>query len=440
MLRDNKSRRDFIKSMLVGTASTASLMTLGPMANSLRAETRAEDPREGLPNPFVNQYGHPILVCVEGTDFEEMLAMGLSALGGLDLLIDNNQDVLIKPNLVHLEEPYPTISDPNSVLTLLQTVQQVTSGAAMVGDSSGFITSRLYEAVGLDPLIPNAGGGLVDFDSTYEVRRSTWEPEVPDFMVYSAVYDSPIILNLCSLKRHDCSYMTCALKNHVGTVGNPGPADTRDYLHDLGGLTEGFLHTVAEIYGLINSELVVVDARQVVAINGPFVGSPYFGEVRDLNKIVICGDQVAADAYCAQLLDGIDETFDPTTIEPTLTRAEELGLGTADLSQVEIIELGGSGTRPRPVGVNDSLPNSHQCNPNPFNASTTISFTLPKSTQVRLSVHDITGRTVKVLSSGWREVGINQVIFDASRLSSGSYIYQIKTPEYTACGKLVLVK
>jgi len=56
------------------------------------------------------------------------------------------------------------------------------------------------------------------------------------------------------------------------------------------------------------------------------------------DKLVISGDMVAADAYCAQLLASHDATFSVQMIEPTLTRAAELGLGTRDLNQVEIVE------------------------------------------------------------------------------------------------------
>ncbi len=48
---------------------------------------------------------------------------------------------------------------------------------------------------------------------------------------------------------------------------------------------------------------------------------------------------VATDAYCTQLLAAVDDTFNPISIVPTLSHAETLGLGTANLDDVEIIEL-----------------------------------------------------------------------------------------------------
>jgi hypothetical protein len=96
------------------------------------------------------------------------------------------------------------------------------------------------------------------------------------------------------------------------------------------------LQEVAEIAGLVNPELCVVDARSILTRNGP---SYYNGIVKDIHRLIICGDMVATDVYCAQLMQQHDPTFSAPTIQPALQRAEELGLGTADLNNVEVIEV-----------------------------------------------------------------------------------------------------
>ena len=60
--------------------------------------------------------------------------------------------------------------------------------------------------------------------------------------------------------------------------------------------------------------------------------------------------------------------------------------------------------------------------PNPFNPSTTIRFTLPERSTVRLVVSDMLGKEVATLISGDLEAGAHSAEFDASKLSSGSYI------------------
>jgi len=60
--------------------------------------------------------------------------------------------------------------------------------------------------------------------------------------------------------------------------------------------------------------------------------------------------------------------------------------------------------------------------PNPFNPYTSIKYNLPEKSTVNLIVTDMLGRTVATLVNGIQESGERTAIFDASALSSGSYI------------------
>jgi len=60
--------------------------------------------------------------------------------------------------------------------------------------------------------------------------------------------------------------------------------------------------------------------------------------------------------------------------------------------------------------------------PNPFNPFTSIKYNLPEKSTVNLIVTDMLGRTVATLVNGIQETGARTAIFDASALSSGSYI------------------
>ncbi|TKJ40833.1 hypothetical protein CEE37_07680 [candidate division LCP-89 bacterium B3_LCP] len=78
--------------------------------------------------------------------------------------------------------------------------------------------------------------------------------------------------------------------------------------------------------------------------------------------------------------------------------------------------------------------------PNPFNPTTTINFALPEAGQVNLIVYDLSGRHVAELVNGWRDAGMHEVTFDGSGLASGMYIYRLKAGEFTASGKMMLLK
>lgn len=78
--------------------------------------------------------------------------------------------------------------------------------------------------------------------------------------------------------------------------------------------------------------------------------------------------------------------------------------------------------------------------PNPFNPSTTISYSVPSSGPVRLAVHDILGREVAVLVDGVTPAGTHQVRFDASNLTSGLYLYTLETPSDRHTRSMLLIK
>jgi hypothetical protein len=65
--------------------------------------------------------------------------------------------------------------------------------------------------------------------------------------------------------------------------------------------------------------------------------------------------------------------------------------------------------------------------PNPFNPETTISFSLPTRSRVKLSVYNILGQELTVLMDGMQEAGHHNIKFNADHFSSGVYFYRLIT-------------
>jgi hypothetical protein len=78
--------------------------------------------------------------------------------------------------------------------------------------------------------------------------------------------------------------------------------------------------------------------------------------------------------------------------------------------------------------------------PNPFNPTTTISYYIPKSSNVTLKVYNVLGSEVATIVNGFEKAGAKEVFFDASNLASGIYYYTIVAGEYKDTKKMVLVK
>jgi len=78
--------------------------------------------------------------------------------------------------------------------------------------------------------------------------------------------------------------------------------------------------------------------------------------------------------------------------------------------------------------------------PNPFNPTTSISYSIAESGMVELAVYTVTGQRVATLVSQTMPAGRHTVNFDASSLSSGVYIYRITNGDMMASQKMMLVK
>lgn len=78
--------------------------------------------------------------------------------------------------------------------------------------------------------------------------------------------------------------------------------------------------------------------------------------------------------------------------------------------------------------------------PNPFNPTTTIPFVLPERSEVALMVYDITGRQVGTAAQGTFEAGSHNVTFDAGRLASGTYVYELRAGNRVSSRKFLVMK
>ncbi len=83
----------------------------------------------------------------------------------------------------------------------------------------------------------------------------------------------------------------------------------------------------------------------------------------------------------------------------------------------------------------------HQNAPNPFAATTTISYTLTAPARVSLIVTDVLGREVRRAVSRWpMAVGDHAMEFDASGLPAGVYFYRLETPETVQMRRMVIMR
>ena len=95
------------------------------------------------------------------------------------------------------------------------------------------------------------------------------------------------------------------------------------------------------------------------------------------------------------------------------------------------------------VAVEDDAPAAFtvaQNSPNPFNPTTTISFTTPEAGNVAIDVFNVAGQKVNTLMSDFMNAGSHSVTWDASGFSAGVYFYSVKTGNFLKTMKMTLLK
>lgn len=78
--------------------------------------------------------------------------------------------------------------------------------------------------------------------------------------------------------------------------------------------------------------------------------------------------------------------------------------------------------------------------PNPFNATTTISYYLPSESEISLSIYNLLGQRIETLYEGVQNAGEHALTWDASHLTSGIYFARLEAGRVSENIKMILLK
>lgn len=113
--------------------------------------------------------------------------------------------------------------------------------------------------------------------------------------------------------------------------------------------------------------------------------------------------------------------------------------GINDIPAMQRVVATGTSIEQGPEGVPTAF-ELKQNYPNPFNPSTRIEFAVKEAGEVALKVYDMLGREVATLQEGPMAPGNYTATFDASQLSSGTYIYVLEGAGQRVSKSMVLLK
>ncbi len=117
---------------------------------------------------------------------------------------------------------------------------------------------------------------------------------------------------------------------------------------------------------------------------------------------------------------------------------------------IAAIEIGPAGVLPKAAGeeaetpaVVAEIPSNYaldQNYPNPFNPSTNITFHLPEPGEVKLIIYNANGQFVRKVVDRYLDAGRHTVRFNANKLPSGTYFYELQANNFHARRKMILTR
>jgi hypothetical protein len=164
------------------------------------------------------------------------------------------------------------------------------------------------------------------------------------------------------------------------------------------------------------------------------------------NKLLAHFENVDDDEYndLVVQIEDTDLTFVEGTTKATLTCYLKSEFGGALLKGMDNIRIVPPALPKQTIECNEqTTPQAFKLfpiAPNPFNPATTISYTVAKSSHVKLSVYNMLGRVVAVLVDGFQTQGSYSVTWNARNQPSGLYLCRFEADGFTASKKMFLQK
>ena len=256
-----------------------------------------------------------------------IIAEHFSALGvGPDYF--RNKNVVIKPNLVNKRGPYgATTTHPVFICALVGLLKNAGAEVLIAESPSGMYTEdHLKEVYKASDFYESA----LERGAQFSFDLSLTEIPAPDgiisrrFTIIKPLMDADIIIDLCKLKSHSLTKLTCAVKNFFGAI----PGTSKVEMHARFSDTENFCQMLNDLCRAICAQKpVICIADAIMAMEGEGPGT---GDIRYLNSVLTSLNPFALDMAACELV-GWAGTV--TMVE----QAKKMGIAPKDRSQLEII-------------------------------------------------------------------------------------------------------
>jgi uncharacterized protein (DUF362 family) len=240
-----------------------------------------------------------ILNAAEYSENVEALLMHALRLFRLNV---SGRSVLLKPNLVE-DIPGPVNTNATIIGAAARCFLCLGASRVVIGEGPGHQrdTELVVHAVGLKPHLADRQIEFVDLnrDELARVRLKADFSGLGELWLPRTVLDSDFVVSMPKVKTHHWAGVTLSLKNMFGIVPGMKYGWPKNLLH-----WHGIHESILDICATVPIHFVIADGITGMEGNGPLQGV-----ARQLGKIVLADDPIAADATCARLMG-----FDPLRV------------------------------------------------------------------------------------------------------------------------------
>jgi uncharacterized protein (DUF362 family) len=282
--------------------------------------------------------GVACIALVRTRDRRQGVQRAISLLGNIPV---NGKHILLKPNF-NSADPPPASTHPDTLRTLIESLQAISVSAITVADRSGMGDSRqVMKNLGIDAMSKDLGFELLILneltdENDWTLVRTDGDHWQNGFPVARRLLESEAVVQTCCLKPHRFGgYFTLSLKNSVGLVGKYMGRSGYNYMSELH--SSSYQRSmIAEINSVYNPALVVLDGVEAFIDDGPERGTKVWGDV-----ILAGTDRVAIDAVGLAILRALGyrgiASQGPIFVQEQIRRAVELGLGIDGTDKIEFV-------------------------------------------------------------------------------------------------------
>ena len=289
-------------------------------------------PWENLLAQTAKKTGPVDLVAAHGGEPVEMFEKAIAEMGGMGRFVKKGQTVVLKPNIGWDRTPeFGANTDPALVGKVVEHCLKAGAKEVLCFDHTcGNDWDNRYKVSGIRGTVEAAGGKMVPGNSEdmFDERRIPKGVSLKKVKVHKLAIKPDVFINIPVLKHHGGAKITCALKNYMGCIYD------RQFWHQ-----NNMPQCIADYATFQKTTLTIVDAYRVMLDHGPRGQDPKFAPVAMYQ--VISTDIVAADTAATQIFATVAKQYGkgkPYELSeiPYIALAEKLGVGTSDLSKLNV--------------------------------------------------------------------------------------------------------